>query len=112
MASLEAGFSHDIFVEWAADGKNLVLFTERGQVSSLERRTLIIFVKFFEFQLIWKHLIHDQYRFILSMTKGFKLFFMFNLWSGIILFFILVKFIFFLCIKFIVSICKNCLPSM
>lgn len=32
MASLEAGFSHDIFVEWAADTKNLVLFTERGQV--------------------------------------------------------------------------------
>ncbi|KAL9259985.1 Cleavage and polyadenylation specificity factor subunit 2-like protein [Drosera capensis] len=31
MASLEAGFSHDIFVEWAADAKNLVLFTERGQ---------------------------------------------------------------------------------
>ncbi|XVF12513.1 hypothetical protein REPUB_Repub08aG0125000 [Reevesia pubescens] len=27
MASLEAGFSHDIFVEWAADVKNLVLFT-------------------------------------------------------------------------------------
>lgn len=32
MASLEAGFSHDIFVEWAPDVKNLVLFTERGQV--------------------------------------------------------------------------------
>lgn len=32
MASLEAGFSHDIFVEWASDTKNLVLFTERGQV--------------------------------------------------------------------------------
>lgn len=32
MASLEAGFSHDIFVEWANDSKNLVLFTERGQV--------------------------------------------------------------------------------
>ena len=24
MASLEVGFSHDIFVEWAADGKSLV----------------------------------------------------------------------------------------
>lgn len=34
MASLEAGFSHDIFVEWASDAKNLVLFTERGQVCS------------------------------------------------------------------------------
>lgn len=32
MASLEVGFSHDIFVEWAADSKNLVFFTERGQV--------------------------------------------------------------------------------
>ncbi|KAL5994370.1 hypothetical protein ACLOJK_024420 [Asimina triloba] len=31
MASLEAGFSHDIFVEWATEVKNLVLFTERGQ---------------------------------------------------------------------------------
>ena len=34
MASLEVGFSHDIFVDWAADSKNLVLFTERGQVCS------------------------------------------------------------------------------
>lgn len=32
MASLEAGFSHDIFVEWATDTRNLILFTERGQV--------------------------------------------------------------------------------
>ncbi|GAU49657.1 hypothetical protein TSUD_291550 [Trifolium subterraneum] len=31
MASLEAGFSHDIFVEWGNDVKNLVLFTEKGQ---------------------------------------------------------------------------------
>ncbi|KAJ8554425.1 hypothetical protein K7X08_025103 [Anisodus acutangulus] len=31
MASLEAGFPHDLFVEWAADPKNLVMFTERGQ---------------------------------------------------------------------------------
>uniref|UniRef100_A0A5B7BRU1 Cleavage and polyadenylation specificity factor subunit 2 n=1 Tax=Davidia involucrata TaxID=16924 RepID=A0A5B7BRU1_DAVIN len=37
MASLEAGFSHDIFVEWAADVKNLVLFTERGQFATLAR---------------------------------------------------------------------------
>ncbi|KAK3017614.1 hypothetical protein RJ639_004848 [Escallonia herrerae] len=37
MASLEAGFSHDIFVEWAADAKNLVLFTERGQFATLAR---------------------------------------------------------------------------
>ncbi|XP_059667087.1 cleavage and polyadenylation specificity factor subunit 2 [Cornus florida] len=37
MASLELGFSHDIFVEWAADGKNLVLFTERGQFGTLAR---------------------------------------------------------------------------
>ncbi|KAJ0098851.1 hypothetical protein Patl1_20140 [Pistacia atlantica] len=37
MASLEAGFSHDIFVEWASDVKNLVLFTERGQFGSLAR---------------------------------------------------------------------------
>ncbi|KAI5652803.1 hypothetical protein M9H77_29990 [Catharanthus roseus] len=37
MASLEAGFSHDIFVEWASDTKNLVLFTERGQFATLAR---------------------------------------------------------------------------
>lgn len=37
MASLEAGFSHDIFAEWATDPKNLVLFTERGQFGSLAR---------------------------------------------------------------------------
>lgn len=35
MASLEAGFSHDLFVEWANDVRNLVLFTERGQVYTL-----------------------------------------------------------------------------
>lgn len=45
MASLETGFSHDIFVEWAMDVKNLVLFTERGQVSYLllGLRTNILF---------------------------------------------------------------------
>lgn len=37
MASLEAGFSHDIFVEWGNDVKNLVLFTERGQFGTLAR---------------------------------------------------------------------------
>ncbi|KAK3220697.1 hypothetical protein Dsin_014667 [Dipteronia sinensis] len=37
MASLEAGFSHDIFVEWASEVKNLVLFTERGQYGTLAR---------------------------------------------------------------------------
>ncbi|OWM75610.1 cleavage and polyadenylation specificity factor subunit 2 [Punica granatum] len=37
MASLEAGFSHDIFVEWATDPRNLVLFTERGQFATLAR---------------------------------------------------------------------------
>ncbi|THG15525.1 hypothetical protein TEA_012046 [Camellia sinensis var. sinensis] len=37
MASLEAAFSHDIFVEWAPDVKNLVLFTERGQFGTLAR---------------------------------------------------------------------------
>ncbi|KAM5557357.1 cleavage and polyadenylation specificity factor subunit 2 [Rosa sericea] len=37
MASLEAGFSHDIFVEWATDAKNLVLFTERAQFGTLAR---------------------------------------------------------------------------
>ncbi|XP_009605983.1 cleavage and polyadenylation specificity factor subunit 2 [Nicotiana tabacum] len=37
MASLEAGYAHDIFVEWAADPKNLVLFTERGQFGTLAR---------------------------------------------------------------------------
>ncbi|CAN0870517.1 Cleavage and polyadenylation specificity factor subunit 2 [Linum grandiflorum] len=37
MASLEAGFSHDIFVEWASDARNLVLFTERGQFGTLAR---------------------------------------------------------------------------
>ncbi|KAF5748319.1 cleavage and polyadenylation specificity factor subunit 2 isoform X1 [Tripterygium wilfordii] len=37
MASLEAGSSHDIFVEWAADPRNLVLFTERAQFGTLAR---------------------------------------------------------------------------
>ncbi|KAL6503876.1 hypothetical protein OROGR_025799 [Orobanche gracilis] len=37
MGSLEVGFSHDIFVEWAAEPKNLVLFTERGQFTTLAR---------------------------------------------------------------------------
>ncbi|XP_057475433.1 cleavage and polyadenylation specificity factor subunit 2 [Actinidia eriantha] len=37
MASLEAGFSHDIFVEWAPETKNLMLFTERGQFGTLAR---------------------------------------------------------------------------
>ncbi|ERM95057.1 cleavage and polyadenylation specificity factor subunit 2 [Amborella trichopoda] len=37
MASLEEGFSHDIFVEWAVDSKNLVVFTERAQFGTLAR---------------------------------------------------------------------------
>ncbi|KAL1565556.1 cleavage and polyadenylation specificity factor subunit 2 [Salvia divinorum] len=37
MGSLEVGFSHDIFVDWAVDSKNLVLFTERGQFGTLAR---------------------------------------------------------------------------
>ncbi|KAI5444324.1 hypothetical protein KIW84_012816 [Lathyrus oleraceus] len=37
MASLEAGFSHDIFVDWGNNVKNLVLFTERGQFGTLAR---------------------------------------------------------------------------
>ncbi|KAI4311930.1 hypothetical protein MLD38_036794 [Melastoma candidum] len=37
MASLEAGFSHDIFAEWATDPRNLVLFTERGQFATVAR---------------------------------------------------------------------------
>ncbi|KAG7014767.1 Cleavage and polyadenylation specificity factor subunit 2 [Cucurbita argyrosperma subsp. argyrosperma] len=37
MASLEAGYSHDIFVEWATDAKNLILFSERGQFGTLAR---------------------------------------------------------------------------
>lgn len=45
MGSLEAGFSHDIFVDWASDVKNLVLFTERGQVCSL----LLIMLKLLHF---------------------------------------------------------------
>ncbi|GJN34703.1 hypothetical protein PR202_gb23389 [Eleusine coracana subsp. coracana] len=41
MASLEVGFSHDIFVEMANDAKNLVLFTEKGQkISALQFGTL------------------------------------------------------------------------
>ena len=34
MASLEVGFSHAIFVEMANEARNLVLFTEKGQVHS------------------------------------------------------------------------------
>lgn len=44
MASLEAGFSHDIFVEWGNDVKNLVLFTERGQVYTLEKISPYLYV--------------------------------------------------------------------
>ncbi|GJU62899.1 cleavage and polyadenylation specificity factor subunit 2 [Tanacetum coccineum] len=32
MASLEVGVSHDIFVDWVANSRNLVLFIERGQI--------------------------------------------------------------------------------
>ncbi|CAO2152167.1 unnamed protein product [Urochloa humidicola] len=35
MASLEVGFSHDIFVDIANEARNLVLFTERGQPGTL-----------------------------------------------------------------------------
>ncbi|CAN6171963.1 unnamed protein product [Urochloa humidicola] len=37
MASLEVGFSHDIFVEMASEARNLVLFTEKGQFGTLAR---------------------------------------------------------------------------
>eukprot|EP00252_Welwitschia_mirabilis_P013317 TRINITY_DN2933_c0_g1_i2.p1 TRINITY_DN2933_c0_g1~~TRINITY_DN2933_c0_g1_i2.p1 ORF type:complete len:452 (-),score=102.77 TRINITY_DN2933_c0_g1_i2:296-1651(-) len=37
MASLEGGFSRDIFIEWATDTKNLIIFTERGQFGTLAR---------------------------------------------------------------------------
>ncbi|KAK1260114.1 Cleavage and polyadenylation specificity factor subunit 2 [Acorus gramineus] len=37
MASLEVGYSHDIFVDWATGVKNRVLFTERGQFGTLAR---------------------------------------------------------------------------
>ncbi|PAN11008.1 hypothetical protein PAHAL_2G133300 [Panicum hallii] len=37
MASLEVGFSHDIFVEMANEARNLVLFTEKGQFGTLAR---------------------------------------------------------------------------
>ncbi|CAI9092242.1 OLC1v1027434C1 [Oldenlandia corymbosa var. corymbosa] len=37
LGSLEIGFSHDLFVEWASDPSNLVLFTERGQFATLAR---------------------------------------------------------------------------
>ncbi|KAH7429669.1 hypothetical protein KP509_09G061000 [Ceratopteris richardii] len=35
MASLEAGFARELFVEWASEPNNLVLFTERSQVGTL-----------------------------------------------------------------------------
>ncbi|KAL3683878.1 hypothetical protein R1sor_001900 [Riccia sorocarpa] len=38
MASLEGGFARELFVEWATDPNNLVLFTERGQVGTLSRK--------------------------------------------------------------------------
>ncbi|CAM6100385.1 unnamed protein product [Calypogeia fissa] len=37
MASLEAGFARELFVEWATDSNNLVLFTERAQIGTLSR---------------------------------------------------------------------------
>ncbi|XP_024532304.1 cleavage and polyadenylation specificity factor subunit 2 isoform X1 [Selaginella moellendorffii] len=38
MASLETGFAKELFLEWAVDPKNLVLFTERAQVGTLARQ--------------------------------------------------------------------------
>lgn len=38
MASLEGGFARDLFVEWATDSRNLVLFTERGQMGTLAKK--------------------------------------------------------------------------
>lgn len=40
MASLEAGFARELFTEWAGDERNLVLFTEKGQVGTFARRCL------------------------------------------------------------------------
>lgn len=37
MPSLEVGFSHDIFVEWATEARHAILFTERGQFGTLAR---------------------------------------------------------------------------
>ncbi|KAI5055518.1 hypothetical protein GOP47_0029039 [Adiantum capillus-veneris] len=37
MASLEAGFARELFVEWASEPKNLILFTDRGQFGTLAR---------------------------------------------------------------------------
>ncbi|GJU62904.1 brefeldin A-inhibited guanine nucleotide-exchange protein 5 [Tanacetum coccineum] len=41
MASLEVGVSHDIFVDWVANSRNLVLFIERGQSLSVVTHTAI-----------------------------------------------------------------------
>lgn len=61
MASLEAGYAHDIFVEWAADPKNLVLFTERGQVC-LHSDWLILF----------QNLDCDQHFLMLTYSKTYR----------------------------------------
>ncbi|KAH0456299.1 hypothetical protein IEQ34_014206 [Dendrobium chrysotoxum] len=37
MPSLEVGFSHDIFVDWATEARHAILFTERGQFGTLAR---------------------------------------------------------------------------
>ncbi|XP_020574589.1 cleavage and polyadenylation specificity factor subunit 2 isoform X2 [Phalaenopsis equestris] len=37
MPSLEVGFSHDIFVDWATEARHTILFTERGQFGTLAR---------------------------------------------------------------------------
>ena len=42
MAGLEVGFSHDKCVEWAADPRNVVLFTERSQVCARLPNLLLI----------------------------------------------------------------------
>ena len=38
MASLEGGFARALFSEWATDSRNLVLFTERGQMGTLAKK--------------------------------------------------------------------------
>lgn len=59
MASLEVGFSHDMFVELATETKNLVLFTERGQV--LNSLFFFLQLPFFKvFSSVWNEMLSHR----------------------------------------------------
>ena len=45
LPSLQAGMARDLFVEWAADPKNLILFTQQAEVHFLAAVNMLCFVR-------------------------------------------------------------------